>query len=192
MRNSTVNRTTGETSVRIDLKIDGTGKNNIETGIGFLNHMLELFAFHGKFDLEIKANGDLQVDTHHIVEDIGLCLGRAFREALGTKPEITRYGFSYVPMDDALTRSVIDLSGRPYLVFEIELPFGMIGDLEIECIKEFFRGFVNEVRANVHIENFYGENIHHIIESVYKSFAMALNIASGLDNKGIPSTKGVI
>ena len=192
MRKAKVKRKTKETDVSVTINLDGSKKSAIDTGIGFLDHMLTLFAFHGGFDLEVTCTGDLQVDCHHTVEDIGITLGTAFREAIGTDPVIDRYGSSFVPMDECLTRSVVDISGRPYLVFNCTFAQENAGELETETVKEFFRGFVQESRITLHIENFYGENTHHIIESIFKSFARSLAGGCREAKNGVPSTKGTL
>ncbi|MFC1729848.1 imidazoleglycerol-phosphate dehydratase HisB [candidate division KSB1 bacterium] len=192
MRSSTVTRDTKETSVTVTINIDGKRQTSIDTGIGFLDHMLTLFAFHGDFDLAITCKGDLEVDAHHTVEDTGIILGKAFREALGEDLSIVRYGSSYVPMDETLSRTVIDISGRSYLVFKSIMPIPYIGEIETESIKEFFQAFAREARVNLHMETLYGENTHHIIESLFKSFARALSAASRERGGEVSSTKGAL
>ena len=192
MRTATVERQTKETTVTVTINIDGSKKISINTGIGLFDHMLTLFAFHGGLDLEVSCTGDLHVDCHHTVEDVGLALGQAFRQALGANPVIKRYGRSYIPMDESLSRAVVDVSDRPYLVFKISFTQYKVGELETETVKEFFKAFVQESRITLHIETLYGENNHHIVESVFKSFAKALCEACRMVKGEIPSTKGVL
>lgn len=192
MRIGKAKRKTNETDITIKINLDGAGKYKINTGIGFFDHMLSLVAFHAGFDIEITCNGDLNIDCHHTVEDVGLTLGKAFRMALGDDPVINRYGNSIVPMDDSLSQTVVDISGRPYLVFKCEFQNEKAGELETETVKEFFKSFVQESRINLHIENRYGENTHHVIESVFKSFARSLSEASRKAIGGVPSSKGVL
>ncbi len=191
-REATVQRTTLETAVELGLHLDGGGKADLKTGLPFLEHMLTLWCRHGFFDLRIRAEGDIEVEPHHLVEDIGLCLGRTFYQALGEKRGIRRYGFSAVPMDDALVFAVADLSGRPYLHYGIELPPGLVGTMDGELFEEFWRAFVNEGRLNLHLKMSHGRNKHHIIEASYKAAGRALGEASskveGFD--GVLSTKG--
>ena len=192
MRKATVNRKTKETKVTVTINLDGSQKSKIDTGIGFLDHMLTLFAFHSWLDLEITCTGDREVDCHHTVEDIGLTLGQAYRQALGTEPVINRYGSSFVPMDESLTRSIVDISGRSYLVFNCSFSKEKAGSLETETVKEFFKAFAQESRINLHIENLYGENTHHKIESIFKSCARSLAEGCRQAKGGIPSTKGAL
>jgi len=192
MRKSSVRRTTNETDVFIELNLDGSGIAEIETGIGFLNHMLNLFAFHGGFDLKIKCTGDLQVDSHHTSEDIGIALGQAFMEALGDKKGIERYGFFLLPMDEAMARVVVDFSGRPFLVYNIIFTRNELGSMATEDFKEFFKGFVNNSLSTLHIELLYGENDHHKIEAVFKGFGRALKAAAKITSDSLQSTKGVL
>lgn len=191
-RQSTRTRKTNETEIRISLNLDGNGQHHIATGIPFFDHMLTQIARHGHFDLEIDAKGDLEIDGHHTVEDVGLVLGQALREALGDRRGITRFGHAYVPLDEALTRVVIDLSGRPYLVYKVEFKSARIGDLQTELIEEFLKAFVQEGRLNLHVENLYGRNQHHIAETIFKATARALHIATRVEHAEIPSTKGVL
>ena len=191
-RQSTRTRKTNETEIRISLNLDGTGQHHIATGIPFFDHMLTQIARHGHFDLEIDAKGDLEIDGHHTVEDVGLVLGQALREALGDRRGITRFGHAYVPLDEALTRVVIDLSGRPYLVYKVEFKSARIGDLQTELIEEFLKALVQEGRLNLHVENLYGRNQHHIAETIFKATARALHIATRVEHAEIPSTKGVL
>lgn len=192
MRKSSIKRKTKETDIEIELNIDGDGTAEIDTGIGFLDHMLTLFAFHGSFDLKIKCKGDLYVDTHHSSEDIGIALGQAFLNALGDKKGIERYGFMFVPMDEAMSRVAVDFSGRPYLVYNVEFNNSRLGTMASEDFKEFFRGFVGNSLTTLHIEMMYGENDHHKIEAVFKAFGRALKKASSLTSDKLQSTKGVL
>ncbi len=192
MRKIEMNRKTNETDIKIKLNLDGMRNSNINTGVPFLDHMLTLFSFFGSFDLTIDAKGDLNVDDHHVVEDIGLILGQAFYQALGNKQGITRYASAIIPMDDALSRVVVDCSNRSYLVFHADFKNEKIGSLTTQNIKEFFKSFVNEAKINLHIESFYGENDHHIAESIFKAFGKALKDSTRLSDTLIPSTKGVL
>jgi imidazoleglycerol-phosphate dehydratase len=187
-------RKTKETDIRVDLNLDGTGQFDIQTGIPFFDHMLAQLARHGRMDLTIKAKGDLEIDGHHTVEDTGWVLGQALHEALGDRRGITRFGHAYVPLDEALTRVVIDFSGRPYLVYKAEFRVPRIGDLQAELIEEFLKAFVQEGKFNLHVENLYGRNQHHIAETIFKATARALYMATRVseDNSDIPSTKGVL
>lgn len=192
VRRATVARKTTETDIRIDLTLDGQGHHRISTGIPFLDHMLSQVARHGLFDLIVKAAGDLAVDDHHTAEDVGISLGEAFLKALGDKKGIRRYGEATVPMDEALARAVIDLSGRPYLVLQVASLKGRIGTFSAELVKEFFKGFSTHLKANVHVALLYGENKHHMAEAVFKALARALDTATSIDPRvaGVPSTKG--
>jgi len=191
-RSSRIERTTLETKISLDLNLDGNGLAQLHTGIPFLEHMLALWCRHGFFDLNLQASGDLEVEPHHLVEDIGICLGRAFAAALGSKEGICRYGSSIVPMDESLVLAAADLSGRPYLHYEMNLPAGLIGTLDPELFQEFWQAFVNEARLNLHIKLLHGRNKHHIIEASFKAAGRALNEASAtMDNlDGALSTKG--
>jgi imidazoleglycerol-phosphate dehydratase len=191
-RKSSKSRKTNETDIRVSLNLDGTGEHKIETGIPFFDHMLAQLARHGHFDLEITAKGDLEIDGHHTVEDVGWVLGQALREALGERRGITRFGHAYVPLDEALTRVVVDLSGRPYLVYKADFKATRIGDLQTELIEEFLKAFVQEGRLNLHVENLYGRNQHHIAETIFKATARALHTATRVEHAQIPSTKGVL
>jgi imidazoleglycerol-phosphate dehydratase len=191
-RASTKSRKTNETDIRVNLNLDGTGEHKIATGIPFFDHMLAQIARHGHFDLEIDAKGDLEIDGHHTVEDVGWVLGQALREALGDRRGITRFGHAYVPLDEALTRVVIDLSGRPYLVYKADFKATRVGDLQTELIEEFLKAFVQEGRLNLHVENLYGRNQHHIAETIFKATARALHTATRIQHSQIPSTKGVL
>lgn len=192
MRISKIERKTLETEILVEMNLDGSGKNEINTGIGFLDHMLTLVAFHGNFDLKIKCSGDLYVDDHHTVEDIGIALGSAFNKALGDKKGIKRYSSLYIPMDEALCRTVLDISNRPYLVFDINFEREKLGTMDTQNFKEFFRAFINEARLTLHINVLYGENDHHKIEAVFKSFARALKEAVQITSNNISSSKGVL
>ena len=195
MRKAEIERNTYETKIKIKLNLDGTGKYKNDTKIGFLNHMLDLFAKHGRFDLEVICDGDVNVDFHHSVEDIGIVLGKCFAEALGDMTGIKRYGNFYMPMDEALTLAAIDISGRDYLNFDVNIPTQKVGEFDTELVKEFFMGFTRNLNASIHIKTFYGENSHHIIESVFKGTAKALSQAVEIDEKyknEILSTKGVL
>lgn len=191
-RRGTLVRKTAETDIRIDLSLDGQGRHRISTGIPFMDHMLSQVARHGLFDLTVKAVGDLDVDDHHTAEDVGISLGEAFIKALGDKKGIRRYGEATVPMDEALARVAIDLSGRPYLVFQAAPLKGRIGTFPAELVKEFFKGFATHLKANVHVALAYGENKHHMAEAIFKALARALDAATSLDPRvaGVPSTKG--
>ena len=195
MRTATIKRDTKETQIRLELNLDGTGRADIATGCGFLDHMLELFARHGDFDLTVACHGDTQVDYHHSVEDIGICLGKAFTQALGDKRGITRYGQFLLPMDETLVLSAVDLSGRDYLGWAVELPTAKVGDFDTELAKEFWLGFVRNCPASIHIRELAGENTHHILEAVFKGMGRTLKEAVALDEKHldeIPSTKGTL
>ncbi len=191
-RKSTKSRKTNETDIHVSLNLDGTGEHRAATGIPFFDHMLAQIARHGHFDLEIDAKGDLEIDGHHTVEDVGWVLGQALREALGDRRGIVRFGHAYVPLDEALTRVVIDLSGRPYLVYKADFKSTRIGDLQTELIEEFLKALVQEGRFNLHVENLYGRNQHHIAETIFKATARALHTATRVEHSQIPSTKGVL
>jgi imidazoleglycerol-phosphate dehydratase len=191
-RTATKSRKTNETDIRVSLNLDGTGEQKIATGIPFFDHMLAQIARHGQFDLEIDAKGDLEIDGHHTVEDVGWVLGLALRDALGDRRGITRFGHAYVPLDEALTRVVIDLSGRPYLVYKADFKATRVGDLQTELIEEFLKALVQEGRFNLHVENLYGRNQHHIAETIFKATARALHTATRIQHAQIPSTKGVL
>ena len=195
MRNAKVNRKTKETDISCEINIDGTGQNEISTGIGFFDHMLEIFSHHSLIDLRLKADGDTHVDFHHTVEDTAYVLAEAITHAIGEKKGINRYGFSYIPMDESLSRTVIDFSGRPELVWKADLGLKKIGEMDTELFHEFFKAFCNESKCNLHIENFYGDNNHHIIESCFKSFARSIRQALTVDERTkniIPSSKGTL
>jgi imidazoleglycerol-phosphate dehydratase len=188
-----VSRNTAETKIRVKVNLDGTGKANLHTGIGFFDHMLDQIARHGMIDLDIHADGDLHIDGHHTVEDVGITLGQAFHQAVGDKKGIRRYGHAYVPLDEALSRVVIDFSGRPGLVMDVPFKSGMIGAFDTQLTHEFFQGFANHAFVTLHIDNLKGENAHHQAETVFKAFARALRSAIEFDPRAvgmIPSTKG--
>lgn len=193
-RKAQVERSTAETKIKLSLELDGRGKYKVATGVPFLNHMLELFARHGMFDLTVDAKGDTDVDYHHTVEDIGIVLGQAFKKALGDMKSIRRYGEKKVPMDETLAEAVVDISGRPELVYNVKMPKGKVGEFDVELAYDFFKAFTNHAGITLHINVFYGENLHHIIEAVFKSVARAMDDATTLDprTKGVPSTKGVL
>ena len=193
IRSAKVLRKTKETDISVEINIDGTGKSNLDSGIGFLDHMLEQISRHGLFDLTIKAHGDLPIDAHHTVEDIGITLGQAFNEAIGDKLGIRRYGHAYVPLDEALTRVALDISGRPGLEISVEFTRARIGEFDVDLIYEFFQGFINHANITLHIDNLKGVNAHHQAETIFKAFGRALRVAVELDEKikGVmPSTKG--
>ena len=195
MRNAKVNRKTKETDISCEINIDGTGQNKISTGIGFFDHMLEIFSHHSLVDLKLKAEGDIHVDFHHTVEDAAYVLAEAINQAIGEKKGINRYGFFYIPMDESLSRSVIDFSGRPEFVWKVNLGLKKIGEMDTELFHEFFKAFCNASKCNLHIENFYGDNNHHIIESCFKSFARSIRQALTVDERTkniIPSSKGTL
>jgi imidazoleglycerol-phosphate dehydratase len=195
MRIAKVNRKTKETDISCEINIDGTGQNEISTGIGFFDHMLEIFSHHSLIDLKLKTKGDIHVDFHHTVEDTAYVLAEAINKAIGEKRGISRYGFFYITMDESLSRTVIDFSGRPELVWKVNLGLKKIGEMDTELFHEFFKAFCNESKCNLHIENFYGENNHHIIESCFKSFARSIKHALTVDERIkniIPSSKGVL
>ena len=195
IRIANVSRRTAETDITLQLTVDGTGVSRVDTGIPFLDHMLTLFAKHGLFDLDVKAKGDVAVDYHHTVEDVGLVLGEAFKTALGDKIGLKRYGFFLLPMDESLARVVLDLGGRPHLVYDVQAPTMYVRDFNLALVKEFFRAFANSVGANVHIQLLYGEEPHHVVEAVFKCFARALDVATQIDPRAadqLPSTKGTL
>lgn len=192
MRKKLIKRKTLETEIVVDLAIDGAGSVKIQTGVGFFDHLLELFAFHGKFNLRIEAKGDLVVDDHHIVEDVGIALGKAFKESLGDKKGVSRYGYFILPMDEALVRVVVDISGRPYLGYNVAFPREKIGELATENIEEFFAGFVRESDMTLHIDLLKGKNSHHIAEAIFKCSGIAIRQAVTTSGEGVPSTKGRI
>lgn len=193
-REAEIVRETRETQIKLKLNIDGTGTSQINTGVGFLDHMLELFAKHGFFDLEVNATGDLHVDDHHTVEDVGICLGEAIKEAVGDKVGMRRFGSFVVPMYEALARVDLDVCGRPYFHYNIPLSYGKVGTFDIELAEEFFHGFVNHSGTTLHINVPYGTNRHHIIEAIFKAVAKALDISTSIDERvsGVLSTKGTL
>ena len=195
MRTATISRNTAETKINIELDLDGKGESKIASGVGFLDHMLTLFASHGRFDLRVECNGDTQVDDHHTVEDIGIALGEAFAKALGNKKGITRYGSVTIPMDETLIRSAIDLSGRCGFYTTLNIPSEKVGTFDTELVEEFFLGFTRAAACTLHIQQLAGRNSHHIIEGTFKAFARALRAAVAVDPafaNEIPSTKGVL
>jgi imidazoleglycerol-phosphate dehydratase len=194
-RTADVERNTSETQIRIRLDLDGNGQGIFETGVPFLDHMLDQVARHGLIDLDVRARGDLHIDAHHTVEDIGITLGQAVDLAVGDKRGIRRYGHAYVPLDEALSRVVVDFSGRPGLSYGVEFPRERIGDFDVDLFGEFFRGFVNHAKVTLHIDNLKGQNAHHIAETVFKAFGRALRMALEPDSRmqgAIPSTKGTL
>jgi len=193
MRTAEVSRNTLETQIVASINIDGTGVSQLSSGLGFLDHMIDQIARHGMMDIKVEANGDLHIDAHHTVEDIGITLGQAFAKALGDKKGVRRYGHAYVPLDEALSRVALDLSGRPGLEFGVEFKRARIGDFDVDLVHEFFQGFVNHAGVTLHIDNLRGENAHHQAETIFKAFGRALRMATELDPRmaGImPSTKG--
>ena len=195
MRTAEIIRNTKETQIRVAINLDGTGAQSIDTGVPFLDHMLDQIARHGLIDLDIKASGDLQIDDHHTVEDVGIALGQALAQALGDKAGIRRYGHAYVPLDEALSRVVIDLSGRPMLTFEVPYTRARVGNFDVDLSREFFQGLVNNAWMTLHIDNLRGINAHHQCETVFKAFGRALRMAVEHDTRqagAIPSTKGVL
>ena len=191
-RTARIERITKETQIKLSLQIDGMGEAKICTSVPFLDHMLNLFARHGLFDLQVEAQGDIDIDFHHTVEDIGIVLGCAFKEALGDKGGIRRYGQASIPMDETLASAAIDLSGRPYLVYNVRLPKVKIGDFDVELVREFFQAFANNCGANIHVNVMYGDNVHHMVEACFKAAARAMDMATQLDPRieGVMSTKG--
>lgn len=192
-RTSEIKRTTKETNISLELNIDGTGESNIDTGVGFFDHMLILFSRHGFFDMKLNASGDTEVDYHHTVEDIGICLGKAFSKACGDKAGIRRFGESTIPMCEALASVAIDLCDRPFLVFNVNLEKSKVGNFDVELIEEFFQAFANNCGATLHVNLIYGKNTHHIIEAIFKALGRAMDQATSKDERiqGILSTKGV-
>ncbi len=192
-RTASVERNTNETQIAIQLNLDGDGESTLKTGLPFFDHMLDQIARHGMLDLSIDAHGDLEIDAHHTVEDVGITLGQAFTKAIGDKSGIRRYGHAYVPLDEALSRVVIDFSGRPGLEFRVQFPRARVGDFDVDLTHEFFQGFVNHANVTLHIDNFSGANSHHIAETVFKAFGRAVRMAIEHDERMqgmIPSTKG--
>ena len=194
-RIASLKRDTKETQISATLNVDGSGNSDIDTGVPFFDHMLTLFASHGLFDLEVKASGDVSVDYHHTVEDVGIVLGQAFAQAVGDKSGIYRYGHAYVPLDEALSRVVVDLSGRPGLVYEVDYTRARIGDFDVDLLREFFQGFVNHAQVTLHLDNLRGDNAHHQAETLFKAFGRALRMATTPDPRmtgTVPSTKGAL
>ncbi|AND42147.1 MULTISPECIES: imidazoleglycerol-phosphate dehydratase HisB [Cytobacillus] len=193
-RTAEISRKTNETNITLSLNIDGEGKSDLETGVPFMTHMLDLFAKHGQFDLNIVANGDTDVDDHHTTEDIGICLGQVLKDALGDKKGIKRYGNAFVPMDEALAQVTVDLSNRPHLEMRAEFPSQKVGTFDTELVHEFLWKLALEARMNLHVIVHYGQNTHHIIEAIFKALARALDEATTIDPriKGVPSTKGML
>jgi imidazoleglycerol-phosphate dehydratase len=192
-RTAEVIRNTNETQIRVAINLDGTGQQKLNTGVPFLDHMLDQIARHGLIDLDVEAKGDLHIDAHHTVEDVGITLGQAFTKAIGDKKGIRRYGHAYVPLDEALSRVVVDFSGRPGLEFHVPFKRAMIGSFDVDLTHEFFQGFVNHALVTLHVDNLRGENAHHQCETVFKAFGRALRMAAELDARAagtIPSTKG--
>lgn len=194
-RTAKVERNTLETQITIEINLDGSGQAEFNTGVPFLDHMLDQIARHGLIDMQVIANGDLEIDSHHTVEDIGITLGQAFAKALGDKKGITRYGHAYVPLDEALSRVVIDFSGRPGLFYQVDYPRAMIGSFDVDLFREFFQGFVNHAGVSLHIDNLKGDNAHHVAETIFKAMGRAVRMAVSADERmaGImPSTKGAL
>ncbi len=194
-RKATINRDTKETKIQVELNLDGTGVYNINTGIGFLDHMLEQLSRHSLIDLTVKVDGDLHIDGHHTTEDSGIAIGQAVKDALGDRRGITRYGHAYLPMDECLSRCALDISGRPYLIWKVDFVRDKVGEMDTELFKEWFAGFAGAAGITLHMENLYGENSHHIIESCYKALAKALRMAVTIDERAadsVPSTKGTL
>jgi len=193
-RKVTISRKTSETDVTVTLNLDGSGQSNVQTGVPFLDHMLTLFAKHGLFDLDVSCKGDLGIDAHHSVEDIGICLGQALEKAFGDKQGLVRFAHAYFPMDESLVRVALDLSGRSYLVYNVRAERERVGELESDLMEEFWKAVVTHARMNLHIELLYGRNTHHIFEAVFKAAARALCLATRTDSRiqGVPSTKGVL
>ena len=193
MRQAQVTRNTLETQIAVRLNLDGSGKSRLATGVGFFDHMLDQVARHGMVDLDVEAKGDLHIDAHHTVEDVGITLGQAFTKAIGDKKGVRRYGHAYVPLDEALSRVVIDLSGRPGLEYSVDYARGLIGEFDVDLVHEFFQGFVNHALVTLHIDNLKGRNAHHQAETIFKAFGRALRMAVELDARAsgtLPSTKG--
>ncbi|MFT4171822.1 MAG: imidazoleglycerol-phosphate dehydratase HisB [Rhodocyclaceae bacterium] len=195
MRQADITRNTLETQISVRMNLDGTGAGKLETGVPFLDHMLDQIVRHGLIDLDVSAHGDLHIDAHHTVEDVGIALGQAFAKAIGDKKGVRRYGHAYVPLDEALSRVVVDLSGRPGLVFEVDFTRARIGDFDVDLVREFFQGFVNHAWVTLHIDNLRGINAHHQCETIFKAFGRALRAAVESDDRAagaMPSTKGVL
>ena len=195
MREARITRNTLETQISVKVNLDGSGKSQLATGVPFLDHMLDQVARHGVFDLEIAAKGDLHIDAHHLVEDIGITFGQAFAKAVGDKKGVRRYGHAYVPLDEALSRVVVDLSGRPGLEMNVKFVRARIGDFDVDLVREFFRGFVNHAQVTLHVDSLKGENAHHQAETAFKAFGRALRMAVEIDPRmagALPSTKGTL
>jgi imidazoleglycerol-phosphate dehydratase len=194
VREASITRSTRETEIEVSLKLDGAGNAEVSTGIGFFDHMLTHLARHGLFDLKVQAKGDLHIDPHHTVEDVGICLGKVFLEAVGTGEGISRYGHAVIPMDEALAEAAVDFSGRPFLVFDAELPKGRLGEFDVELTEEFMRAFAMNSRVTLHLVLRHGKNVHHCVEGLFKAYARALRAAVGQDPRvqGVPSTKGML
>jgi imidazoleglycerol-phosphate dehydratase len=194
MRRAEIGRKTKETDIRVTVDLDGTGRAEINSGVGFLDHMLTHIARHGLFDITVKATGDLEIDAHHTVEDVGICLGKAFHDAVGSAMGLTRFGHAVTPMDEALAEVAVDVSGRPFLSFQADFAQGRVGDFDAELVEEFFRAFAVHSRMTIHVVLRYGNNVHHSIEGIFKAFARALYEALRLDVrvKDVPSTKGTL
>ena len=194
MRTAALTRDTKETQIALELNLDGSGEGTVDTGIGFFDHMLELLKKHALIDLTVRAKGDLDVDYHHTVEDVGLVFGKALNEVLGDRKGLTRYGFASIPMDEALCETSLDLGGRPFLVMQCAMKHMFVKDFEVKLVEEFFRAVSVEARANIHLRQVYGDEAHHVCEGLFKSFARALRQAKAIDplEKGVPSSKGVI
>lgn len=194
-RTATVERNTKETQITVSINLDGTGEATFVTGVPFFDHMLDQVARHGLFDLDINANGDLEIDAHHTVEDVGITLGQAFAKAIGDKRGIRRYGHAYVPLDESLSRVVLDISGRPGIEYGVDYPRARVGDFDLDLIFEFFQGFINHAGVSLHIDNLRGRNAHHVAETVFKAFGRALRMATEMDPRMgdvLPSTKGAL
>lgn len=195
MRTATIQRNTAETQISVSVNLDGTGKSELATGVPFLDHMLDQVARHGVIDLKVNAKGDLHIDAHHTVEDIGITFGQAVASAVGDKKGIRRYGHAYVPLDEAISRVVVDFSGRPGIYFHVDFVRALIGEFDVDLTQEFFRGFANHAQVTLHIDNLRGENAHHQCETIFKAFARAMRMALELDSRAasvIPSTKGML
>lgn len=194
-RTATVERNTKETQITVSINLDGTGEAKFVTGVPFFDHMLDQVARHGLFDLDINANGDLEIDAHHTVEDVGITLGQAFAKAIGEKKGIRRYGHAYVPLDESLSRVVLDISGRPGIEYGVDYPRARVGDFDLDLIFEFFQGFINHAGVTLHIDNLRGRNAHHVAETIFKAFGRALRMATEMDPRmgdTLPSTKGAL
>ena len=193
-RTAVVKRKTNETEIEMDLNLDGEGKYDVSTNVPFLDHMLSQLAKHGLFDLKIKATGDVEIDFHHTVEDVGIVVGEAFKKALKDKKGIRRFGSAYTPLDEALALVVVDIAGRPYFVYDVDLPKEKVGEFDVELVEDFFQAFANNCGATLHVRMISGNNLHHIVEAIFKAFAKAMDQGTSIDNriKGVPSTKGAL